>query len=418
MTRSRTTALARLAAMALAVGLATSLMPATTASAATLRVNSGFFGMTDNDPTSWPSQPVGAVRLWDTGTTWRDIETSNGVYNFAKLDAQVSEARAHGARVLVVLGQTPRFHATRPNSSSYIAPGASSAPTLTAWKNYVFKVVQRYKGRGVDYQIWNEANVSGFWAGSAAQMAELTKVAAKVVRNNDSAAQVVSPSMATRLTGQRKWLRTFYARRTGGFPVAHWVDIVSLHLYPGPKERPEHSLALLAASRSMLSAAHVSKPIWNTEINYGLQTGGGGTASKISARRQAAYVARTYVLNASANVKKVFWYSWGLQSLANTRLTYTSGSLTPAGQAYGTVRSWLLGSRIGSCSKDRRGTYHCVAKYSDGVRHIYWNPTRKASIRTPATTTNWVNLYGTSTRIKSNKSLSVDYAPKMVRSRR
>jgi hypothetical protein len=82
------------------------------------------------------------------------------------------------------------------------------------------------------------------------------------------------------------------------------------------------------------------------------------------------------------------------------------------------VRSWLLGSKISSCSKDGRGTYHCIAKYSDGVRHIYWNPTRSVSIRTPATTTNWVSQSGVSTRIGSNKSLSVDYAPKMVRSRR
>jgi hypothetical protein len=47
------------------------------------------------------------------------------------------------------------------------------------------------------------------------------------------------------------------------------------------------------------------------------------------------------------------------------------------------VRSWLLGSKVSSCSKDRRGTYHCVAKYSDGVRHIYWNPTRSCRSARP-----------------------------------
>ena len=330
----------------------------------------------------------------------------------------MASARSHNARVLVVLGQTPRFHTSRPNAASYIAPGASAAPSLTAWKTYVAKVVRRYKGRGVDYQIWNEANVKGFWSGSTAQMTELTKTAAKIIRGNDSAATVVAPAMATRLIGQRMGIRDFYSRRTGGFPMSHWVDVVSLQLYPGPKERPEHSMDLLKAARSVLTSEGVHKPIWNTEINYGLQIGGGGTAAKIATRRQAAYVARTYVLNAANGVKKVFWYAWDLQSLANTKLTYASGSLTPAGTTYGVVRSWLLGSKISSCSKDRRGTYHCVAKYSDGVRHIYWNPTKSVSIRTPATTTNWVSQSGVSTKIGSNKSLSVDYAPKMVRSRR
>jgi Glycosyl hydrolase catalytic core len=418
MTRSRSTVLARLAVMVVAVGLATSVLPATSASAATTRIKASFFGMTDHDPTSWPTQPVGAVRLWDTGVTWRDVETSNGVFDFSRLDAQVASARSHNARVLVVLGQTPRFHTSRPNAASYIAPGASSAPSLTAWKAYVTKVVRRYKGRGVDYQIWNEANVKGFWSGSTAQMTELTKTAAKIIRGNDSGATVVAPAMATRLIGQRMGIRDFYSRRTGGFPMSHWVDVVSLQLYPGPKERPEHSMDLLKAARSVLTSEGVHKPIWNTEINYGLQIGGGGQAAKIATRRQAAYVARTYVLNAANGVKKVFWYAWDLQSLANTKLTYASGSLTPAGTTYGVVRSWLLGSKVSSCSKDRRGTYHCVAKYSDGVRHIYWNPTKSVSIRTPATTTNWVSQSGVSTKIGSNKSLSVDYAPKMVRSRR
>jgi hypothetical protein len=224
--------------------------------------------------------------------------------------------------------------------------------------------------------------------------------------------------MATRLIGQRMGIRDFYSRRIGGFPMAHWVDVVSLQLYPGPKERPEHSMDLLAAARSVLSSEGVHKPIWNTEINYGLQIGGGGQAAKITARKQAAYVARTYVLNAAAGIRKVFWYAWDLQTLANTKLSYANGTVTPAGTTYGVVRSWLLGSRISPCSKDSRGTYHCVVRYSDGVRHIYWNPTRYVSIRTPATTTNWVNQAGVSTRIGSNKSLSIDYAPKMVRTRR
>ena len=145
MTFSRTVPLARMAVAALSIGLATSLLPAPTAVAATPRVKSAFFGMTDNDPTSWPSEPVGAVRLWDTGTTWRDIETRKGVFDFSRLDAQVAAARSHGARVLVVLGQTPRFHALRPNASSYYGPGAASVPTLTSWKTYVAKVVRRTK---------------------------------------------------------------------------------------------------------------------------------------------------------------------------------------------------------------------------------------------------------------------------------
>ena len=408
----------RLLAVAVAGVLSVTLLPAEPAAAAPRRVTPGFFGMTAHSPESWPSQRVGSLRLWDSGVTWRQIETSRGVFDFSRLDGQIAAAKRNGARPLLVLGQTPRFHAQRPNVASLYGAGAASMPRLTAWRNYVGKVVRRYKGRGVDYQVWNEANVSGFWSGTPAQMAKLTEVTFKVVNNNDARAKVIGPALATRLTGQRKWLRDYFGQSTGGARVGRWMDVVSLNLYPLPRDKPETSMTLLAASRTMLGALGVRKPIWHTEINYGLQTGGGGTAARISERRQAAYVARTYILNAANNVAKVFWYSWEQQRLANTRLIYASGSESPAGTAYGTVGAWLRGARILGCSRDGRGTYTCTVNYADGVRRIYWNPTRTVSIRTAPGTTQWVNLQGAATRIGSGKALSVDFAPKMVRSRR
>jgi len=418
MTRLSFLARPRVLALAITLALAVTLVPAAPSSAAPQRVTSRTFGMTDFDPVSWPVAKVGAVRLWDSGVTWKQVERSRGVFDFARLDAQVTAARNKGAQVLLVLGQTPRFHATRPNAAGYYGAGATSMPTLTSWRTYVGNVVRRYKGRSVDYQVWNEANVSGFWSGTAKQMATLTKVTAKVVAANDKSADVVSPALATRLTSQRRWLRDFYAIRTGGRPVGNWVDAVSLNLYPLPKDSPEDSMRLLAASRVMLSALGVRKPIWNTEINYGLQTGGGGTAKSVSPRRQAAFVARTYVLNAANGVKRTFWYAWDLQSLANTKLTFPSGNLTRAGTAYKVVGDWLIGTRIQGCGRDSRGTYTCTVKYSDGVKRIYWNPSRRVSVRTVPSATRSTGLLGSSTSLRGGESLRVGFSPILVRSGR
>ena len=407
----------RVLAVAMALGLAATLLPAQPAEAAS-RVNGTFFGMTDSDVSTFPSARPSAVRLWDSGVTWREIETSPGVFDFTRLDAAVNAARSRGSDVLLVLGQTPRFHAKRPGASSFYAPGASSAPKLTAWKTYVRKVAARYKGRGVDYQVWNEANVPGFWSGSPGAMAELTKVTWQVLNNVDPKAQVVAPALATRLSGQRKWLRTFYAQRTGGARVARWLDVVSLNLYPLTNEGPEASMKLLASSRSMLRALGVSKPIWNTEINYGLQIGGGGKARDITRRKEAAYVARTYVLNAANNVKRVYWYSWDLQKLANTELTYSTGALTPAGTTWSVTRSWLKGTRSLGCSRAGNGTYTCTFKYGSGVKRVYWNPSRKASVTTAKSATRLTYQSGGSTAIRGGKRIGVDFAPVMVRSRR
>jgi hypothetical protein len=405
----------RLLAAGVAVGLGLTLLPATPASAATARVPAYFFGMHDGDPVSWPNAPIGAVRLWDSGVNWRQIETSPGVFDFSRLDAEVDAARGNGASVLLVLGQTPRFHATKPGKRGTYGLGAASMPTLTSWKNYVFKVVHRYKGRGVDYQVWNEANVSGYWQGSAAQMAKLTQVASQVVNRNDGSAKVVAPALATRLTGQRAWLRSFYAQRVGGKKVAAYVDAVSLNLYPVANASPESSMTLLSASKTMLHQAGVTKPIWNTEINYGLL--GGGTARRIARTKQAAYVARTFLLNAAAGVKRVYWYSWDVQKLANTQLTFGNGtSLTKAGLAYKVTRLWLLGSRVKSCTHDSRGTYTCTLNYPGGVKRVYWNPSRKVIVRAVPSARAVVTLMGAEHAITGGEQIGVGRSPVMVRS--
>ena len=180
-------------------------------------------------------------------------------------------------------------------------------PTLPSWKNVRRKVVRRYKGTGVDYQVWNEANVIGFWAGSPAKMAELTKVdlagssTATTSRRDGRQPGACHPAHRPAQVAARRSTRS----ETGGKPVARWVDVVSLNLYPGPKRAAGGvDDAARRVTHHAQSSPGVHKPIWNTEINYGLQTGGGGTAARSRRKRQAAYVARTYVLNAANGVRR------------------------------------------------------------------------------------------------------------------
>jgi hypothetical protein len=190
----------------------------------------------------------------------------------------------------------------------------------------------------------------------------------------------------------------------------------------------------LAKARRVLRADHVpaSKPIWNTEINYGNQTGGlqGRHAFKISAERQSSFVVRTYLLNAAAGVKRVFWYRYdmgGLPSdigggtLSNTLLS-TPGDpsqVTRAGRTYALVQGWMHGTLLGSrhhrpCAQDRHGTYTCVVKDSTGVRRIYWNPAGKASVRVSKSAHHKQGVFGGVTSIRPGSTLTVTPTPVMV----
>jgi hypothetical protein len=410
------TLLFRLLALSGAVALGITLLPAPPAVAATDRVRAHMFGVHDGNPVTWPQARVGAVRLWDSGVSWREIETAPGTFDFRRLDTQVDTARAHGARVLLVLGMTPRFHSTHPGRLGLYGFGSADMPTKHSWIQYVRVVTRRYQGRGIDYQVWNEGNVEGFWQGSARQLAKLTRWTARVVHRQDASAKIVAPAMVTRLTGQRRWLRTFYAQRVGHQNVAAYVDAVSLNLYPSPQGGPEDSMRLLATVRTLLHAAGVSKPVWNTEINYGLR--GGRNAEEISRAREASFVARTYVLNAANKVRRVYWYAWDLQHLANTQLTFADGtSLTRAGYAFRVVRGWLLKAHLPDCSRDGRGTWMCQVRYAHGVRRIYWNPDRRVTVRAVRSATYYQTLKGTRIDLTGGETLRVGKVPVMVRSR-
>jgi hypothetical protein len=328
----------------------------------------------------------------------------------------VSTARAKGAKPLLVLGQTPRFHATHPGWVGSYGKGAPTMPKLSAWKRYVRTVAQRY-GRTIGYQVWNEPNIRGYWRGTPGQMARLTRAARYEVKKAAPGATLAAPSFPVRLSQQRSWVLRYYRQRTGGHRVAHYVDVVSLNLYPKAAGNPESSMSLLHYMRPRLRSLGVRKQIWNTEINYGL-TGHGQNAARISRRRQAAYVARTYVLNIADNVRRVYWYAWDLHGLANTEVTWrNSAGLAPGGKAYKVVQSWLLGGRMRGCSISR-GTYSCKVTYRGGVKRIYWNPSRRTSIRAVGSATSVQMVLGKQRKLRGGERLSVNYAPIMVRSKR
>ena len=346
--------------------------------------------MHDSDPVgdSWPAGPVGSLRIWDAGAAWSQIEKAPGEFDWSRLDALVKAARSHHATALIVLGQTPTFYSSHPRRVGSYGAGASSMPDLAAWSAYVKAVVSRYHAPDVAFQVWNEANVSGYWTGTAAQMAALTAAARTVVDEVSPDSTLVAPAMATRLLFHRKFFREYYRQKVNGVPVANLVDVLSFQLYPEADKGPEASLELLAATRQLLAVEGVpaDKPIWNTEINYGLR--GGAPSEQAPPEVQAANVAKTYLLNAGAGVQRVYWYSWDLHGIANTDLISADGdALNPAGEAYDTVHRWLIGSKVDSCTTTDGGTWVCALETPRGPARVYWDPDGQATVRTEFTAT-------------------------------
>ncbi|WP_296604008.1 hypothetical protein [Nocardioides sp.] len=361
-----------------------------------------------------PDAPIGALRLWDSGTSWRDLETRPGGFTWTTLDTAVATVERMRARPLLVLGQTPTFHASKPREEAPYGAGAASMPDLGAWRRYVTAVAQRYGDR-IDYQIWNEANVVQYWTGTPRQMAQLTLTASKAIRKVVPKATIVAPAFPLRLESQQAWFADFWSLQSTRVDLAGAVDAASVQLYPSAEGLPEDQATLLDIAREVLAENGIDLPVWNTEINFGLQ--GGPEPPAIPAELQRAFLMRTYLLDAGLGLPRVYWYSWNIGRIANTYLTEEDLTTeTLAGKSFDVVRDWLEGTRVEGCTLGDRepGVWECVARGEGEVRTFWWKPRGPAVRVTSPDATSWSDAGGAVTRCRESCRVPVGATPVMV----
>jgi hypothetical protein len=314
------------------------------------------------------AQPTGlgpvAVRLWDSGVRWDQIETSKGSYSWGALDAAVANAEASGATdILYVMGSTPRWAAANPDLPGLYGPGSTSLPEDPEdYVDYARAVAKRYKGRINSYQIWNEANTRSFYEGDWTALARLTRKTYDAIKAVDPDAKVVAAS-STVIPGRLFQTESFFVRHARALKrLGEPVDAMAVHLYPVDTSKgPDTRTASIRAAQKVLNKVGITKPLWDTEVNYGDRRA--GLPQVVPDQQTAAtYVARTYIDSATLGIQRTYWYGWDLGVLG-IDLTDSAG-VTPAGTAFLTVRSWLSGASPQGCAQ------------AEGVRRCHFTSTK------------------------------------------
>lgn len=353
-------------------------------------VTATLFG---NHPIIGSPEHAGTVRLWDTSTSWNKIERSRGTYTWGALDREVAAAEAAGQEVLLVLGGTPEWAAVAPAPGSEFAGAGSSMPMTdpALFEDYVRAVLNRYGGRIAAYQIWNEANISEFWRGTPELMADLTARAHAIIKRQQPGAVVVAASTGSRWV---KGFTEFYPEYLTALGVLGWpVDAYSVHLYPMASGTPRDRTYLLGLMTTALRIAKApTKPIWETEINYGITNPGTGEAARsIPDAEVPGYVARTYLDSLRFGIARSYWYAW-TPEYRLLGIQMWNGYLGT--RAVGTTRDWLVGATFSGCSTtgvnvlcnfDRGGAPFYIA---------YTDDASAASILAPAGSTTVVAMDG------------------------
>jgi hypothetical protein len=128
-------------------------------------------------------------------TGWNRCETEKGKYTFEWLDDVVDN--------LLERGIQPWFNVTYGNKI-YMPEAFGEAAvgwvpiyfgeeTQKAWENFIRALAGHFKGRVVHYEIWNEANGSGFWQPGKPNPHEYHKLIAdcsKIIKDIDPKAKI------------------------------------------------------------------------------------------------------------------------------------------------------------------------------------------------------------------------------------
>lgn len=355
-----------------------------------------YFGTHVHDPRgNWPAFRFGQLRLWDTRTTWFNLQPEAGRWDFDRLDGIVSAAARRDVAIVMPLGMPPRWAASRADEPSpYGVLGAASEPrNLDDWQRFVTTIAQRYRGRIRTYELWNEVNVgAGFFTGSAEAMLELQRVAFEALKAVDGSITFVSPSSVGESDGQLAWFERYMGLMRG-----RWADVVAYHFYT-PRRSPEALLPLALRVRRIAERTGSGKlPLWNSEsgyrVNWGQKAEPGGTMNSwpnLAPELAAAYFVRAAVLGWAAGLDAFFSYAYenGFMGLVGPGMT--SSPVTEAADA---CVGWLVGARLIGLSRRegvllaelRRGSARVWLAWSEDDRPRAWLPPESLGLRAAAT---------------------------------
>lgn len=354
-----------------------------------------------------PSVKYGYLRLWDSAVSWADLQPAAGTYNWGKLDDALRFAQKAGVSVMYVLGRTPQW--ARPDSQKDdVAAPPADASTSGA---FISALCQHVKAAGLpaitSYEAWNEGNLKSYWTGTPEQLAAVTKSVYDAVKGCEPSSQVLAASGAMRLANPVKTAYVPYLQALGklGWPI----DGYTVHDYPDGQSGPNERVKLLATFKGALSNAGAPvKPVYDTELNYGLAGPSPTPGRQITGDEAMGAISRAYIDSVRYGVDSTFWYLWtgGNYDLLGIQL---HSATTDTKDAYNTTYTWLVGSRVQRCQDF--GTVSACQFSGGGTNFtLLWTTSGTTKVSTAGLGTVMCTLRSVCTPITGN-SVQVSVAP-------
>jgi hypothetical protein len=378
-------------------------------------------GSSCGTPAGWissTSQP-GTVRLWNAGTTWDMLETTLGTYNWTSLDSWLDMVAKHQpTAVMYTLGKVPCWI-----TSVVCAAGQTWSPALPAdltsngspvFDAFVTALVEHCSPAGncvstyIKYwEMWNEANLTGFWTGTQTQLYDMMKPAVAIVRAHIPGAIVSTPPVCG---GNATWMSSWLSLENSKGKLS---DYYGFHVYLRDGT-PETRIDIVSKMVNAKNAAGwTTTPFMNTETNFINTTF--LCSTQYTAADCRGQLVRWHVLQyayqgGAGGAFHVGWFSWP--------------SITTGGYDtyYYTMMKWLTGSTFTASCSSSGTVWTCPLTESNGATAlIVWNSAGNSQYIPATQYLNYRNFNGTYggalQTIRAGQSTTIGVIPIMFQSR-
>lgn len=220
---------------------------------------------------------------------WKQTEVERGKYDFSSYDHLLKSLDERHIRPLFILDYSNTLYDN--DRAPYTNTGRRA---FAAW---AAAAVERYRGRGILWEIYNEPN-TGFWTPQP-KVSDYVKLALETSK----AIQRVAPE--EQIIGPAIWGMDFaFLEACFESGLLNYWSAVSVHPYR--KTDPETVVADFARVRELIAKYAPGKriPIVSSEWGYS------SASINIGEEKQSALLARQLLINQSQGIALSIWYDW------------------------------------------------------------------------------------------------------------
>lgn len=238
----------------------------------------------------------GGFRVIRMDFSWSGVERQKGVYDFEKAgyDTLTAGCMRRGIRIIYILDYSNRLYEQEHSVRTEAGRKAFAA--------FAEAAAQRYSGKGILWEFWNEPNIKQFWVPQpdVENYCKLVEEAAPLVRKADPSGILLAPATSGI---PFDWLESCFKQG-----LLQWIDALSVHPYrPQAPETVAKDYDRLRKLIGQYAPQGKQIPIISGEWGY---SNINWDKKRLSDEQQARYLVRMFLTNLYQKVPVSIWYDW------------------------------------------------------------------------------------------------------------